>query len=156
MGLRIKVVHNKMGFSLIELMVIIAVLGILSAVTVPNLLGSVPNWRLKNAATDLFGNLQLARSTAIKESSTCTVTFSNSPDGYVITSDGNTIKSVTLSDYKSGVNFDSLSQSSVSFSPRGFADNTIIARLTHSEETWYYTINALVSGAISLRKSKDS
>ena len=122
MGIMGKVLYKRNGFSLIELMVIVAVLGVIAAVAAPSLMKYIPNWRLKNAATDLFSDLQLSRTTAIKESSTCTVTFSLSPDGYVITCDGRTIKSVALSDYKSGVKFDSVSASSVSFNPRGFAD----------------------------------
>ena len=142
------------GVTLIELMVVIAILGVVSAVTVPNLVGYVPNWRLKRAATDLTGNLNMARTTAIKESRDCAVAFSTG--GYTITCNGRTLKSVTLGDYKSGVGFDGGPPTDFNFTSRGFAADFTDGgskseiNLTNSRGTRRYTVSVLMSGVISL------
>lgn len=54
------------GFTLIELVVTMAVAAILIAVAVPNLRTMIQNGRLNTQANDLVGDLSLARSEAIK------------------------------------------------------------------------------------------
>lgn len=101
------------GFTLMELMVAIAIVGIITAIAIPNILVMLPRWRAKTAATDLMGNLQLAKLTAIRKGVFCDVIFSTGPDQYEIsytdTKEGvpttTVIKTVTLSDYGSGVEF---------------------------------------------------
>jgi type IV fimbrial biogenesis protein FimT len=70
-----KTMRNNSGFSLIELMIVIGVVAILSAVAVPNML----NWRaganLRGAVENLRGDLRLAKLAAVKESAFVVVTF---------------------------------------------------------------------------------
>lgn len=54
------------GFTLVELMIAIAVLGILSAVALPSLTNLVRGQRVKSATSDVFASLIYARSEAIK------------------------------------------------------------------------------------------
>ena len=77
------------GFTLVELMIFIAIVAILSAVAIPNIIGWLSNYRLRSAVNDLLSNMQLAKVTAIKTNSNCTVTF-NQPvtiDGITSTYD---------------------------------------------------------------------
>jgi len=73
------------GFTMIEIMVVFAVIGILMGLAVP----SVQNWRrnynVKSAVTDLYANMQLARMGAIRTNRPWTMTFrSASPAGYEV------------------------------------------------------------------------
>lgn len=66
---------RQAGFSVAELMVVVAVIGILAAVTVPNAQDWLGGYRLRQAGMDLAANLNQAKSTAIGRGRTCAVTF---------------------------------------------------------------------------------
>jgi len=57
---------RQSGFTLLELMVALAVAGILFAIAVPNLRTFIQNNRLTAASNDLLASLQLARTEAVK------------------------------------------------------------------------------------------
>ncbi|MDY6970883.1 MAG: GspH/FimT family pseudopilin [Thermodesulfobacteriota bacterium] len=63
------------GFSLVELMIAVAILGILVAVGVPAFIDWLPDYRLKRAANDLYSTLQQARLEAVRFNSSCVVYF---------------------------------------------------------------------------------
>ena len=54
------------GFSLVEVMVVIAIMGIVAAIAAPNMAAMIRTQRLKTAAFDMFSSLSFARSEAIK------------------------------------------------------------------------------------------
>ncbi|MCW5206951.1 GspH/FimT family pseudopilin [Desulfobulbus sp. F5] len=72
---------DKAGFSFMELMVVIALIGVLSAIALPSLLGNLPEKRLKNAARNLYADMQRARLQAVKENKKISVRFDTSTDG---------------------------------------------------------------------------
>lgn len=69
------------GFSLVELVTIIAIIGIAAAIAIPNFISWLPNYRLKSATQDLFSNFQLAKMTAIQRNRNCTVVFNQTVAG---------------------------------------------------------------------------
>lgn len=74
------------GFSLIEAMVVVAVIAILATVAAPSYIELIGKQRLKGAASVLYGDLQYARSEAVQRNTPVTVTFDTSvtPWCYII------------------------------------------------------------------------
>src|SRR5437773_3386908 len=64
------------GVSLIEAVVVIAIIGILVAVSVPNYLDWNRKAKLKSAATNLYGQITVARMSAINQNASVTITLS--------------------------------------------------------------------------------
>ena len=69
------IVNLRRGFTTLELLVVIFILLVLTAITFPNLSGWARNQRLKGVARDLMSHFQFARLEAIKRSSTIALAF---------------------------------------------------------------------------------
>lgn len=72
---------HENGFTLVELMITVAVAAILATVAVPSMTNFIKKQRLKNAAEFVYGKLQFARTEAIKQSKVIFVRFSNGANG---------------------------------------------------------------------------
>ena len=85
------------GFTVLELLTVIAIAGVLAAIAVPNFLRYQSNLRLKGALSTLHGDLVGARMLAIKSGFEYKVAFSSG--GYLIikgdSSSGSTFNAVT-------------------------------------------------------------
>ncbi len=144
------------GFTLVELIIVISVIGILVAFAVPNFLDWLPNMRLKAAARDLYSNMQKAKIAAIK--SNTTVTFSFTPGtgspckggSYkFVDGNGKTLVNVTLSD---DVCLDPTSSFPNGFSARGLASGTTgTLKLSHPDTSRTYTVTQSIAGNIKLQ-----
>jgi type IV fimbrial biogenesis protein FimT len=62
------------GFTMLELMIAIAIVGILSALAAPALMTMVATQRIKSATFDLYAAVTYARSEAIKRNTAVTIT----------------------------------------------------------------------------------
>lgn len=85
--------HN--GFTLIEFLVVIAVLALLASMAAPSFTDQMARRRLQGAGTELATDLQFARAQAVSHRGTTTLTTNTTGTGYaVVTAEGT--KSVTL------------------------------------------------------------
>ena len=95
---------NKKAFTLVELCVVIAIIGIIALIAAPNLVTGLPKYRIKRAARDITSQIRAARSEAIKTSSNITIEFDTDRNQYRI--GGDWYPGSSLSNYYgSGVSF---------------------------------------------------
>jgi len=80
-------IRRETGFTVTELMVVVAIVGIVAAFAAPDMVEMVRRQRVKTASFDVFAALTMARSEAIKRNLTVSVT-PNGGDwgkGFVVT-----------------------------------------------------------------------
>ena len=72
--------RNQVGFSLIEVMTVVAIGMVVTATAVPNMVTGISNMRLRSSMTSLAGVLQNCRMLAVKENRHMTTHFN--PETY--------------------------------------------------------------------------
>ena len=117
---------NKAGFTLIELMIVIAIIGIVSAIAAPNFRTYMAERRLSGAARMVMSDLMAARQKAVTQNVNITVTFTSNHE-YSITNDA-AVRDIQR-DY-SDVTF--TNSGAAVFYPRGNATGTTVT-LTSSK-----------------------
>ncbi len=75
---------REAGFSLVELLAVLVVVGIVTALAAPNLTRWIENYRVKAAARQLVGDLQSVRMKAISEKVDHRISFDNGNRSYTL------------------------------------------------------------------------
>ena len=70
---------NEHGFTLLEMMIVLSIIGTVFALAIPNYLQWNRTYQLRQATTDLHGSLTLARMTAMNRNTTVTMTLGAIP-----------------------------------------------------------------------------
>lgn len=79
-----KTSYRNKGFTLLELMITIAIAGILAGLAIPNWLAWRAKAKINGAATNLRGDLEMAKMRAIKENAQVSVAFAVATNGYTV------------------------------------------------------------------------
>jgi len=77
---RLNVHHKNQGFTLLEILVALAITGILAALTLPNLLAWLNSNRVQEATDAIQSALRDAQKQAIRRGRSCTINFTNGTD----------------------------------------------------------------------------
>ena len=66
---------TKGGFTILELMMVLAVIAVVTAIVTPNILAWRNNAKMRDAVDNLMGDLQMAKISAVKENNNVAVLF---------------------------------------------------------------------------------
>jgi type IV fimbrial biogenesis protein FimT len=75
---------NKKGFTLLEMLIIITIIGIIAAMTYPAFNSMVANYRLRNVAFELLTDINKAKIEAIKRNAFVSFNFNTDNNSYII------------------------------------------------------------------------
>ena len=141
--------HKNSGYTIIEILTVIAIISIVLVIVVPNVLGWLPRYRLRSGAEEIQSTLQLARLGAIKQNKDATVTFDTTNHTYLAAIDGQTLKSGRM---PAGIIIDSISNpdSKVQFDSRGLA-NEATTILVRNNQGGTKTITVNIVGVSSIQ-----
>lgn len=145
---------RELGFTMIELLITMVILGILAGFAIPAFSSWLPGHRLKSAARDVFSNLQLAKLEAIKQNQDCDVDFSAGQ--YSMPCLNN--KTVVFDNYGNGVTYQGpggeLSVATITFNSRGLSpSNNGYVYVSNDRNSAYYKVGVpSASGVVQLQK----
>ena len=146
---------RESGFTLMEMMIVVAVLAIMAAIAIPNFMSLLPGMRLNGAARQVMGDLMAARMKAVKENNRFRVFF-NSPgtNQYQILDDdnnnnsadtGEAITAKNIQDNYHDVTFSS--STNPIFYPRGTAYGTTV---TVTNSTGSKDVKVAITGRVKI------
>jgi type IV fimbrial biogenesis protein FimT len=128
------------GFTLMELMIVIAIIAIFASIAIPNFIGWLPERKLDAGAQDILQALQKSRSKAIMTNRNVVVTFNEGAESFIAFVDDNAdgvqdAGDLTLvnRNLPAGIVFDVLGfGATVTFNNRGIPTNSGVLSLQNN------------------------
>ena len=152
--------NKKAGFTLTELMVVIAILALLAAFGIPNFMAWLPKHKLNSAADELVSTLQLSKLRAIREHTNVAVTFDFVNNTYLAFLDnganpGNGIREadeiiIKTGRMPAGIDLQNTGLGAlVQFNRRGFPD--VSGNIAVSHTSGARVINLTLAGSVNIQ-----
>ena len=127
--------RDAKGFTLIEMMIVGAILGILALIAVPSISQWMARYQMKQAATELAGSLNLARAAAMSRGAGITVTTAMT-NGRATLTFGGIFPPVTLNQRITDITAATFGFNTFGLRSGGGGTNTLIA-LSQAQGTTY-------------------
>jgi len=154
--------HKKEhGFSIVDVMITLAIAGIISVASIPSLKQWSRNYNVQSAATDLYAHMQVAKLGAVKENKSWTINFNpGGLLGYQVRNNaGKTVKAVDFrTQYNGEIQYadptatKTFDASPIAFNPNG-SSGTGYAYISNKSKSGYYRIGMLyATGSIKIEK----
>ena len=138
---------NYAGFSIVELLVVIAVFAVLAAIAVPNFLQYMPKSRLNGATRIIASDLMAARMEAVKLNQTVYMQQTGGNDHeYKIIKSADILKTVDLHNDYEDVAIDDFGK--VVFNSRGIANSSHTVTVTNPSGS--KTIDVNIAGRVKI------
>ena len=164
--------RKNAGFTLIELVVVIAIIAILAGIAIPNFFHWRRNAQMRAAAEELLSAAQVTKLRAVKERTNCVVSFDSGNNSYIAFVDNgagggvadNEVWDGTEAIIKQGILPGTVEMYSASFSggvPRlrfggnGLPNRFGSVRLRNKAQTMYRMVSISVTGFTKIRTSTD-
>ncbi|MCI5222095.1 MAG: prepilin-type N-terminal cleavage/methylation domain-containing protein [Candidatus Electrothrix sp. AR4] len=162
-------INKSSGFSFVELMVVIALVGILSAIGLPNFLAGLPEKRLKGATRNMFSDLQKARLLAVKNNEPVTFTFNTTDPEKPFYSYAN-LPNVALEQFSPSIRYgceatetdwndppvpipaNGVSVTTIQFMPLGTANESTVYLQTQNNREVCFAVHTTQFGAVKIRR----
>ena len=147
------------GFTMLELMVAVAIVGVIGATSVPSLSRWMDNQRVNSGSLGVRSALMLARSTAIEKNSQVVVLFTKGLGGgfTVFVDDGNLTHEAGELIVKQGVMPSGVTvyntgflDEKVCYNPMGFPVKAGTVYLKNTRETQYQRVTLAVAGGVKI------
>ena len=155
---------NNKGFTLTELTLTLAVLGIMSAISIPSYFSWLPRHRLQTSVRHIYDDMNMARSTAVRTNSDIGIEFNTSNENYRIFIDadqdqaldeGETVMSTGTLESGVDITESTFTNHTYGFNSRGMsAGTTGDVRLTNSSGL-FLGVRVTTSGTLSIITSAD-
>lgn len=158
--------RNRQGFTVAELMVTIAIVAVVTAIGAPSVVRYKQMKGVTDAADQLFTDLYRAKSLAIKNRETCTLTFNGANQTYQATFSDPSTGAVTaqspvdLGRFHGGVRIVSdpgsgaASAATIIFNIRGTCPvgGSGAVYFTNADTTAFYRVRTTLAGGISIHR----